>query len=714
MDLYAENLQKGCTHMGMSIRCGCGNQRVLQPEDFGKNLPCPKCGATMSIPGDAGGSFGVSGSHDIRSRVPRRALACGSAAIALLLLAILLIGTLAKSKSDSVMDSTAAVDETDGKANADGSTMEAARAARAEDGDAQPGAGGDNREVVGASVSGATTSLGAEKTAAATTQNGLDDTTAALDRSSPASPPPTDAPVSEEQQPALATDEKAEISYAMDYNGVFVRGVSTFIFTVAIQQIDDGKGKALVQLENIRRHWTAISNAGSSGVRETDIGSMPFTDPRGFKEYSAPSAWGKSVKIGDTAWIRLADLKNRRVEGGAADETGKAEQEVRSKSQEREQADEHGDEDLKAKRSPESPAPLLERPLKLQSALTGREEHMKEVLLREYGGNPDSETAVALGLAWLAKNQQKDGGWSLTGPYRSGAVTRDIPESATAMALLAFQGAGNTPEKGEYKKQVAAGIKALLKKQSSDGNFYQQGAGNNWFYVQGQCTIALCELYGMTKDPALRRPAELAVKFCIESQDPELGGWKYLPRSASDTSVTGWIMMALQSARMAGLEVPSPVLQRVSDYLDKASPDGSRYGYEVTSEPTLAMTAEGLLCRQYLGWRRDDPRLVQGVELLMQSLPRYEDRDVYYWYYGTQVMHHMEGKYWSAWNAALRDMLVKHQEKTGPEKGSWDPLGEHPDRWSNLGQGMRLYTTCLSLYMLEVYYRHLPIYGVKK
>lgn len=358
-------------------------------------------------------------------------------------------------------------------------------------------------------------------------------------------------------------------------------------------------------------------------------------------------------------------------------------------------------------------SPALEAP-SISIALAGREEGTKQMLLGKYGGSPDSETAVALGLAWLAKNQQKDGSWSLTGPYRSGAVTRDIPESATAMALLAFQGAGNTPEKGEYKKQMAAGIKTLLKKQSSDGNFYQQGAGNNWFYAHGQCTIALCELYGMTKDPALKRPAELAVKFCIESQDPELGGWKYLPRSASDTSVTGWIMMALQSARMAGLEVPSPVLQRVSDYLDKASPDGSRYGYEVTSEPTLAMTAEGLLCRQYLGWKRDDPRLVQGVELLMQSLPRYEDRDVYYWYYGTQVMHHMEGKYWSAWNAALRDMLVKHQEKTGSEKGSWDPLGEHPDRWSNLGQGMRLYTTCLSLYMLEVYYRHLPIYGVKK
>lgn len=362
--------------------------------------------------------------------------------------------------------------------------------------------------------------------------------------------------------------------------------------------------------------------------------------------------------------------------------------------------------------SPTSPA--LETP-SISLALAGREEGTKKMLLGKYGGNPDSEAAVGLGLAWLARNQRKDGSWSLTGPYRSGSVTRDIPEAATAMALLAFQGAGNTPAKGEYKKQVAAGVKALLRYQGSDGNFYQGGgAANNAFYVQGQCTIAVCELYGMTKDSALRGPAERAIKYCIDSQDPELGGWKYLPRSASDTSVTGWIMMALQSARMAGLEVPSPVLQRISDYLDKASPDGSRYGYEESSEPTLAMTAEGLLCRQYLGWRRDDPQLVQGVELLMQSLPRYEDRDVYYWYYGTQVMHHMEGKYWQGWNGVLRNLLVEHQEKTGLEKGSWDPLGTHPDRWSNLGQGMRLYTTCLSLYMLEVYYRHLPIYGVKR
>lgn len=359
--------------------------------------------------------------------------------------------------------------------------------------------------------------------------------------------------------------------------------------------------------------------------------------------------------------------------------------------------------------------PILEAP-SISIALAGREEGTKQLLLGKYGGNPDSEEAVRLGLEWLARQQKKDGTWSLKGPYRSGAVGgRDAPESATAMALLAFQGAGNTHLKGEYKKQVAAGIKALLKMQGSDGNFFRgEGEANNWFYTHGQCTIAICELYGMTKDTELKRSAELAVKFCVDSQEPDLGGWRYMPRNDSDTSVTGWIVMALQSARMAGLEVPSPVFFKVGEYLDKVTPDGSRYGYQIGSEPTQAMTAEALLCRQYLGWKRDDPRLVQGAELLLQYPPRYEERDVYYWYYGTQVMHHIEGKYWAAWNGVLRDLLVKNQEKTGLEKGSWEPLGEHPDKWVNVGRGGRLYVTCLSLYMLEVYYRHLPIYGVKR
>jgi hypothetical protein len=68
----------------------------------------------------------------------------------------------------------------------------------------------------------------------------------------------------------------------------------------------------------------------------------------------------------------------------------------------------------------------------------------------------------------------------------------------------------------------------------------------------------------------------------------------------------------------------------------------------------------------------------------------------------------MEGQIWEKWNLAMRAELPQHQVKNGPETGSWDPRG---DRWSVAG---RLYTTCLSLYMLEVYYRHLPIYSAYK
>ena len=360
------------------------------------------------------------------------------------------------------------------------------------------------------------------------------------------------------------------------------------------------------------------------------------------------------------------------------------------------------------------PVMSLEVP-KIEIALMGREPGTKEALLGKYGGNGDTENAVGRALAWLAKQQRKDGTWSLKGPFKSGAMGGDVPESATALALLAFQGAGNTHQRGEYQKQVAKGIYALRRMQRADGDFFQEGGrANNWFYAHAQATMAICELYGMTKDEELRVPAMKAINFLIESQDPELGGWKYYPRNESDTSVTGWVVMAFQSARMAGLEVPSPVLMKIGEYLDKVTEDGSTYGYQVGMEPSPTMTAEALLCRQYLGWLRDDPRLVAGAEQLLKYLPRYEDRDVYYWYYGTQMMHHMDGKYWAAWNGALRDQLVKNQELTGPEKGSWDPLGAHPDKWSNLGQGMRLYTTCLSVFMLESYYRHLPIYGVGK
>jgi hypothetical protein len=258
-----------------------------------------------------------------------------------------------------------------------------------------------------------------------------------------------------------------------------------------------------------------------------------------------------------------------------------------------------------------------------------------------------------------------------------------------------------------FSRVVSRGWRSLLRSQHSDGRFFTNVENpTHYLYTQAICTIAVCELYGMTHDEIYRDAAQRAIDYCIRIQAPE-GGWRYEPGVDSDTSVTGWFAMALQSARMAGIEVTSPVFERVNGFLDLVERDeGSKYAYRPRDGATLPITAEGLLSRQYLGWERDDPRLRKGVDHLLANLPSIDNRNVYYWYYATQVCHHMEGDDWQRWNAVTRQLLPESQGKRGEERGSWDPKG---DRWG--GAGGRLYVTCLSLYTLEVYYRHLPIYG---
>ena len=105
----------------------------------------------------------------------------------------------------------------------------------------------------------------------------------------------------------------------------------------------------------------------------------------------------------------------------------------------------------------------------------------------------------------------------------------------------------------------------------------------------------------------------------------------------------------------------------------------------------------------YLGWKKDHPALQDGVSRLAKAGP---NDDLYYDYYATQIMHHMEGDMWMAWNNKMKDLLLKAQRKKDHESGSWfeGVSGGHS------GAGGRLYCTALATMILEVYYRHLPIY----
>jgi hypothetical protein len=341
--------------------------------------------------------------------------------------------------------------------------------------------------------------------------------------------------------------------------------------------------------------------------------------------------------------------------------------------------------------------------------LTGRVGEMRSSLLAAYGGTQLTQEAVKHALEWLTRNQRRDGSWSLQGPYKGGGLNENRV-AATAMALIAFQGDGHTHEQGEHREPVRNGWRFLLKLQNKDGSFTREGADQERAYSQGLAMIALCEIYGMTKSAVFREPAQRAVDYTVSIQAAE-GGWRYQPRIDSDTSVTGWYVMGLQSALMAGLDVPDATLRRVSEYLDTVAVEGgSFYKYlPATQGYRPAVTAEALLCREYLGWKQDDPRLVRGAKYLLDNPIDWEKRDVYYWYYATQVLRHLGGDHWTQWNNIMRRVIPAHQVQSGEEAGSWDPA---TDCWG--AQGGRLFVTCLSTCMLEGYYRHLPIYSPRQ
>lgn len=355
----------------------------------------------------------------------------------------------------------------------------------------------------------------------------------------------------------------------------------------------------------------------------------------------------------------------------------------------------------------------------MTAPFSGRAEANRAALVRREGGTPASERAVTEGLNWISRHQREDGGWGLDTspecPKNPGCPDGTRSESdtaATGLALLPFLGAGHIhTQPGKYQKTVQKGVDWLLLRQQKTGELFLGGLFNSQMYSHAIASMALCEAYGLSKDPKLKRPAQLAIDFIAQSQNKDDGGWRYSPGMAGDTSVFGWQMFALRSARLAGLDVPRNVVRGCAYYLDLASTDkhGTRYAYLPGRNETITMTAEALLCRQYLGWLRDSPAMIKGAAGVWDDLRNSNERNIYYWYYATQLLHNMQNKAWKQWNAQVRDGLVAMQVLgDGCDRGSWSPFAPVPDRWGR--SAGRLFQTSLSVLTLEVYYRFLPLY----
>lgn len=319
-------------------------------------------------------------------------------------------------------------------------------------------------------------------------------------------------------------------------------------------------------------------------------------------------------------------------------------------------------------------------------------------------GGVKAKASVDAALDWLARHQQPDGMWyaELHEGEKSGNL------AVTSLACLAFMGGGHTSRKGEYRRHVLKGLEGVMRQQKPDGHLTMNGAN---LYTHAICTIALSEAYGRAGDPRVGKAAQLAVRFCEQAANSD-SGWRYSPKDGpSDTSVTAWFLQAFKTAKLAHLKFDSAVFSRGQSYVDSVTDQGASQnstgavGYTFQDDQRYghnpALTAAGMMVRQFSGTGVTNHLLKKGARLTRSRPPTWRTKDFYFWYYATYAMHNMGGEDRIWWNQRIRDVLLANQVRTGDDAGSWDPQG---DRWAK--QGGRVYTAALGALCLEVYYRY--------
>ena len=346
----------------------------------------------------------------------------------------------------------------------------------------------------------------------------------------------------------------------------------------------------------------------------------------------------------------------------------------------------------------------------------------------EVGRMKQWEDSVTLALRWLAYHQEADGHWDVK---KYGAANRN-DTAVTSLALLAFLGYGCSEKVGEHKQNIKQAVAWLIAHQAPNGLIRNadddSAAHRSGGYPMAIATLALCEAAGMANIPETRAAAQLAIDYCVKVHQSGEGydkrGWRYAAKSEGDMSVTGWFIMALKTAKVAGLKVPHESFDGAIKFIEsvevkeKATADSyvpaSHFKYMPNADHAASahrLTAIATLARQFLGWQKDDLQASVVWFIEKGGIPSYgangEKVDLYYWYYGSMAAFQQDREIFKSWSHALLDALLPSQEKKADDAGSWNPTGDYSAEWGRVGQ------TALSALCLEVYYRNPRVYEKK-
>lgn len=336
--------------------------------------------------------------------------------------------------------------------------------------------------------------------------------------------------------------------------------------------------------------------------------------------------------------------------------------------------------------------------------------------------NPGKVTAIAAtsenpreaharALAWIATHQEAEGNWE------AGEQSHVNSIGLTGLALLALQSDGSTMSSGAHAQAIARGVSWLMAQQDTDLGLIGERAGHSWAYDHAIATQALCVALKGSPSEQLSAVAQNAVNMISRMRNP-YGAWRYdyPPTGENDTSVTGWMVEAITSARAAGLKIDTEAYVGAAQWVDDVTdPATARVGYDTIGSgssrvtglndqfPTQhheAMTASGMVTRMNAGQTADaNPMLKKHEDLLLKKLPEWDPAqkmvDEYYWYFGSLATRRLGGPGWEAWRTAGQAALLKGQVPDGDDKGSWDPVGP----WGY--SGGRVYATTLNALSLS-------------
>ena len=308
---------------------------------------------------------------------------------------------------------------------------------------------------------------------------------------------------------------------------------------------------------------------------------------------------------------------------------------------------------------------------------------------------PEQTIAVEKGLEYLASRQNAEGSFGNSGAYGATAAI-------TALSGIAFMADGNLPGRGKYGDNVRKAVQFIVRNQQESGLF-TTSASQGEMYSHGFATLFIGEVYGMTGDDQIKENLQKGVRLIERCQNPE-GGWRYQPAPVdADISVTICQIMALRSARDAGIKTDAGVMEKALAYVKRCqNPDGG-FSYQATGgESGFARTAAGTASLYYAG-KFQDEAVTRGLDYLARFIPgrdQIEQQGHFFYgqYYAVQAMFLGGGKYWADWYPAIRELLISRQNKA---TGGWEEEVD-PD-----------YCTAMALIILQMPNRYLPVFNGK-